>query len=78
MEAWWILAQGGAASVVRRRHGLKVEDEGLLKDLVIISFFLRCFVLFDVSFNTSLIRQKNGSIFILLLILHLRMQERCY
>jgi hypothetical protein len=78
MEAWWILAHGGAAAVVRRRHGLKVEDEGFLKNFVVISFFLRCFVLFDVSFNTSLIRQKNGSIFFLLLILHLRMQERCY
>jgi hypothetical protein len=39
MEAWWILAQGGAAAVVRHRHGLKVEDEGFLKNLVVISFF---------------------------------------
>jgi hypothetical protein len=41
--------QGGAAAVARRRHGLKVKDEGLLKDLVVIFVFLevlctvRCF-----------------------------------
>jgi hypothetical protein len=43
--------QGGAAVVARRRHGLEVEDEGLLKDLVVILFFIGCFVLFVVSFN---------------------------
>jgi hypothetical protein len=32
--------QGGAAVVTHRRHGLEVEDEGLLKDLVIIFVFL--------------------------------------
>jgi hypothetical protein len=32
--------QGGAAAAARRRHGLEVEDEGLLKDLVVISIFL--------------------------------------
>jgi hypothetical protein len=41
--------QGGAAAVARRRHGLKIEDEELLKDLVVIFIFLgvlftvRCF-----------------------------------
>jgi hypothetical protein len=38
------LAQGGAAAAVHRWHGLEVEDQGLLKDLVVISFFLGCFV----------------------------------
>jgi hypothetical protein len=33
--------QGGAAA--RRRHGLEVEDEGLLKDLVVIFVFLELF-----------------------------------
>jgi hypothetical protein len=32
--------QGGAAAASRRRHGLKVEDEGLLKNLVVIFVFL--------------------------------------
>jgi hypothetical protein len=31
--------QGGAAAAARRRHGLEIEDEGLLKDLVIIFVF---------------------------------------
>ena len=35
--------QGGAAAAARRRHGLEVEDEGLLKDLVIIFVFLEVF-----------------------------------
>jgi hypothetical protein len=40
---------GGAAVAAHRRHGLEVEDEGLLKDLVVIFVFLgvictiRCF-----------------------------------
>ena len=34
------LTQGGAAVAARRRHGLEVEDEGLLKDLVVIFVFL--------------------------------------
>jgi hypothetical protein len=32
--------QGGAAAVARHRHGLEVEDEGLIKDLIAISIFL--------------------------------------
>jgi hypothetical protein len=32
--------QVGVAATARRRHGLEVEDEGLLKDLVIIFIFL--------------------------------------
>jgi hypothetical protein len=41
--------QGGAAEAARRQHGLEVEDEGLLKDLIVIFTFLgvlctvRCF-----------------------------------
>ena len=43
------LTLGGAATAARRRHGLEVEDQGLLKDFVIIFVFLevlctvRCF-----------------------------------
>jgi Ni,Fe-hydrogenase I small subunit len=33
--------QEGAAATACRRHGLEVEDEGLLKDLVVIFVFLR-------------------------------------
>jgi hypothetical protein len=33
-------AQGGAAAAARRRHGLKVEDEGHLKDFVVIFVFI--------------------------------------
>jgi hypothetical protein len=32
--------QGGAAAATRRRHGLEIEDEGLLKNLIIIFVFL--------------------------------------
>jgi hypothetical protein len=35
--------QGGAAAAARRRHGLEVEDEGLLKDLIVIFVFLEIF-----------------------------------
>jgi hypothetical protein len=35
--------QGGAAAATHRRHGLEVEDEGLLKDLVVIFIFLGVF-----------------------------------
>jgi hypothetical protein len=33
--------QGGAATVAHCRRGLEVEDEGLLKDLVVIFVFLK-------------------------------------
>jgi hypothetical protein len=33
--------RGGAAAVAHRRHGLEVEDEVLLKDLIEIFLFLR-------------------------------------
>jgi hypothetical protein len=33
--------QGGAAAVPHYRRGLEVEDEGLLKDLVVIFVFLK-------------------------------------
>jgi hypothetical protein len=32
--------QGGTATAARRRHGLEVEDEGLLKNLIVIFVFL--------------------------------------
>jgi hypothetical protein len=32
--------QGGAAAMAHRRHGLYVEDEGLLKNIVVIFIFL--------------------------------------
>ena len=35
--------QGGAAAAARRRHGLEVEDEGLLKDRIVIFVFLEVF-----------------------------------
>jgi hypothetical protein len=35
--------QGGAAAAARRRYGLEVEDEGLLKDLVVNFIFLEMF-----------------------------------
>jgi hypothetical protein len=38
--------QGGAAAAARRRHGLEVEYEGLLKDLVVIFVFLGVLCLF--------------------------------
>jgi hypothetical protein len=34
------LTQGGATAAACRRHGLEVEDEGLLKDLIVIFIFL--------------------------------------
>ena len=34
---------GGAAAAARRRHGLEVEDEGHLKDLVAIFVFFELF-----------------------------------
>jgi hypothetical protein len=34
---------GGATVAARRRHGLEVENEGLLKDLVVIFIFLKMF-----------------------------------
>jgi hypothetical protein len=33
-------AQGGAAAAARRRHGLEVEDEGYLKNFVVIFVFI--------------------------------------
>jgi hypothetical protein len=46
---------GGAAAAAHRRHGLEVEDEGFLKDLIVIFVFLKCFVLFVVSFNAKVL-----------------------
>jgi hypothetical protein len=34
------VTQEGVAAVARRQHGLKVEDEGLLKDFIVIFVFL--------------------------------------
>jgi hypothetical protein len=45
--------------VARRRYGLMVEVEGLLKDLVVIFIFLECFVLFGISFNARVLFVKK-------------------
>jgi hypothetical protein len=58
------LTQGGVAAVANRRQGLKVEDEGLLKDLVIIFVFFGVLLLFDISFNASLIHKKFKEVFL--------------
>jgi hypothetical protein len=42
--------RGGAAAAVHRRHGLKVEDEGLLKNFVVIFVFLGMFCTFRCFF----------------------------
>ena len=36
-------ALGGAAAAARRRHGLEIEDEGHLKDLIVIFVFVELF-----------------------------------
>jgi hypothetical protein len=51
--------QGGAAA--RRRYGLGVEDEGHLKNLIVIFVLLRCFVLFDISLNARVLFEKKLS-----------------
>jgi hypothetical protein len=51
--------QGGAAAATRHRHGLKVEDEGLLNDFIVIFVFFGCFVLFVVSFNARALFAKK-------------------
>jgi hypothetical protein len=50
--------QGGAGAITRHRHGLEVEDEGHLKNFVVILFLLRCFVLFN-FFNTRVLFAKT-------------------
>jgi hypothetical protein len=50
---------GGAGAAARRRLGLEVEDDRHLKNFVVILFLLRCFVLFDVSFNVRSFLQKK-------------------
>ena len=52
-------ALGGAAAAARHRHSLEVEDEGHLKDLIVIFVFVEVFVLFDVSFNVRVLFIKN-------------------
>jgi hypothetical protein len=44
--------QGGAAVAARHRHGLEVEDEGLLKNLVVIFIFPRMLCTVRYFFNT--------------------------
>jgi hypothetical protein len=48
---------GGAAAC--RRYGLGVEDEGHLKNLIVIFVLLRCFVLFDISLNARVLFPKK-------------------
>jgi hypothetical protein len=50
---------GGVAAAARHRHGLEVEDEGLLKDLVVIFIFFRYFVWFDFFFNARVLFVKK-------------------
>jgi hypothetical protein len=49
--------QRGAAAAAHHRHGLKVEDEGLLNDLVVIFVFLGVLCT-AVSFNASVLFAK--------------------
>jgi hypothetical protein len=49
----------GAVVAAHCRHSLEVEDEGILKDLIIIFVFLRCFVLFVVSLNVWVLFAKK-------------------
>jgi hypothetical protein len=51
--------RGGAAAVACRRHGLEVEDEGLLKDLVIIFVFLGMLCIDRCFFNASVLFAKK-------------------
>jgi hypothetical protein len=48
------LTRGGAAAATRRRHGLEVEDGGLLKDLVVIFVFL------GVLLSMDFVSQEHG------------------
>jgi hypothetical protein len=45
--------------VACHRHGLEVEDEGLLKALVVIFLFLGYFVLSVASFNANVLFTKK-------------------
>jgi hypothetical protein len=51
--------QEGEVAAAHHRHGLEVEDEGLLKDLIVIFVFLGFFVLFGVSFNARVLFAKK-------------------
>jgi hypothetical protein len=60
--------QGGAAAAARRRHGLKVEDEGLLKDFIVIFVFLGAlyfllFLLMPESYSQKKIFKQSANIF---------------
>jgi hypothetical protein len=39
--------KGRAAAAARRRHGLEVKDEGLLKDLIVIFVFLEVLCIYS-------------------------------
>jgi hypothetical protein len=51
--------QGGVAAATRRRHGLEVEDEGLLKDLVVIFIFLGVLCTVRYFFNVRVLFAKK-------------------
>jgi hypothetical protein len=51
--------QGGAAAATHHRHGLEVEDEGLLKDLVVISIFLGVLCTVRCFFNARVLFAKK-------------------
>jgi hypothetical protein len=67
--------QGGAAAAAGHRHGLEVEDEGHLKDFVILFILLRCFVLFDFSFNSRILLRKPYLTYVLAKALHMHPAE---
>jgi hypothetical protein len=53
------LTSGGAAVAAHCRHYLEFEDEGILKDLVIIFVFLEVFVLFVISLIARVLFAKK-------------------
>jgi hypothetical protein len=53
-------SSAGGEAAGRRRHSLKVEHDGHLKNFVIFFLFLlRCFVLFYVSLNVNILFAKK-------------------
>jgi hypothetical protein len=53
-------SEEGAAAAARRRHGLEVEDEGLLKDLIVIFSFLRVLYIVRYFFNARVLFAKKN------------------
>jgi hypothetical protein len=57
----------------QRRGAIKVEKEGHLNDLVVISFLLSCFVLFDDFLVLGSFSQKNGFVGVMSNLLNLKL-----